>query len=92
MRAVPGEWGDWLDTEKLRWLLLAPIGLVVVGLYLVVRFVGKFLMKVALVVVLVGLGVSVWLQRADLAECAETCSCTLFGRAVQIPADKNPNC
>lgn len=89
---MSGQWASWLDTETLRWLLLAPIGLVAAGLYLVVRFVGKFLMKVALVVVLVGLGASLWLQRADLADCAETCSCTLFGRAVQIPAETNPNC
>ena len=68
---MSGAWGDWLDTEKLRWLLLAPIGLVAAGLYLVVRFVGKLLTRVALVVVLVGLGVSLWLQRADLVDCAQ---------------------
>ena len=89
---MSGTWGDWLDAEKLRWLLLAPIGLVAAGLYLVVRFVGKLLTRVALVVVLVGLGVSLWLQRADLADCAQDCSCSLFGRAVQVPADVNPNC
>lgn len=89
---MSGQWASWLDTETLRWMLLAPIGLVAAGLYLVVRFVGKFLMKVALVVVLVGLGASLWLQRADLADCATDCSCTLFGRAVQIPAETNPNC
>lgn len=89
---MSGQWASWLDTETLRWLLLAPIALVVAGLYLVVRFVGKLLMKVALVVVLVGLGASLWLQRADLADCAKDCSCTLFGQAVQIPADTNPNC
>lgn len=89
---MSGTWGDWLDAEKLRWLLLAPIGLVTAGLYLVLRFVRKLLTRGALVVVLVGLGVSLWLQRADLADCAQDCSCSLFGRAVQVPADVNPNC
>lgn len=89
---MSGAWGDWLDTEKLRWLLLAPIGLVTAGLYLVLRFVRKMLTRGALVVVLIGLGVSLWLQRADLADCAQDCSCSLFGRAVQVPADVNPNC
>lgn len=89
---MSGTWGDWLDTEKLRWLLLAPIGLVTAGLYLVLRFVRKLLTRGALVVVLVGLGVSLWLQRADLADCAQDCSCSLFGRAVQVPAHVNPNC
>lgn len=89
---MSGQWASWLDTDTLRWLLLAPIGLVAAGLYLVVRFVGRLLMKVALVVVLVGLGTLTWFQRADLADCAETCSCTLFGRTVQIPPSTNPNC
>lgn len=89
---MPGQWASWLDPETLRWLLLLPIGLVAAGLYLVVRFVGKFLARIALVVVLAGLGVSLWMQRAALADCVETCECTMFGRAVQIPADRNPNC
>ncbi len=72
--------------------MLVPIGFLVVGLLLVGRFIRKVVLKAALVAALIGLGVALWIQRAELSDCADTCSCTLFGREVRIPADKHPNC
>ena len=45
-----------------------------------------------LVVLIGALAASLWLQRAHLQDCVDTCSCQLFGQDVTVPADANPNC
>lgn len=79
-----------LDPELLQWLIVAVLVVVAFLLYIVARFVRRLVAKVVLLVVLVGLGVSLWIQRADLQDCARSCECTLFGRQVVIPLDQLP--
>ena len=81
---------DWLDPELLRWLIVAVLAVVAYLLYIVLRFVRRLVAKVLLLVVLVGLGVSLWVQRADLEGCALTCECTLYGQEVVIPVEQLP--
>lgn len=81
-----------LDAAELRWVLLAVIGAVVVGMILVVRFVTALVVKAVMLAALAGLGVALWVQRDDLGDCATTCSCRVFGIDVDVPADRNPNC
>lgn len=81
---------DWLDPELLRWLIVAVLAVVAYLLYIVLRFVRRLVAKVLLLVVLVGLGVSLWVQRADLEDCALTCECTLYGQEVVIPVEQLP--
>ncbi|MEZ5168865.1 MAG: hypothetical protein R2695_21150 [Acidimicrobiales bacterium] len=59
-------------------------------MYAVVRFVQRAMMKLALFVLLAGLGLSLWVQRDALGECARTCDCRLFGQTVDIPFDQMP--
>ena len=82
---------EWVDAERLQWITLAVIGLCGIGMFLVMRLVRQVVTKLLLFIVLAGFGLSLWLQRADLAECAETCSCTLFGEQVGIPEDQRPD-
>ena len=84
---------DWLDPERLQWILLAVLVTVVYAIYLVTRFIRRLVMKVILLVLLAALGVSLWFQRADLQECVDTCVCSLYGQEVQIPeADRLERC
>lgn len=81
---------EWLDAERLQWLILAVIGGLLYSMYLVTRFVRKVITKFLLFVVIAALGLSLWIQRTDLQECADTCSCTLYGEEVTIPDDRRP--
>lgn len=77
-----------LDPDALRWLLLGAIALVLVAMFLVVRFVQKVAVKLVLFAVLAALGLSLWVQRVELADCAATCSCSLYGRDVEVPDNR----
>lgn len=59
---------------------------------LVVRWIRTVIVRLTLIMVLGALGLSLWIQRADLQDCADTCSCSLFGQRLDIPAEVNPNC
>ena len=81
---------DWLDPEMLQWVILVVIGVVLYLMYVVFRFVRRLAMKVALFVLLAGFGLSLWIQRDDLQDCARTCECSLYGQTVVIPYDQLP--
>ena len=83
---------DWLDVDTLRWLIPVIIVVLVVCMVLVTRFVTKMVTKAVLLTILALLGVSLWVQRADLGDCADTCKCQLYGQEVEIPAGTNPRC
>ncbi len=77
-----------LDPDTLRWLILGAIALVLVAMFLVVRFVQRLMVKALLFGVLAVLGLSLWIQRDDLQDCADTCSCSLYGLDVEVPDER----
>lgn len=81
---------DWLDPELLQWLILVVLAVLLFGMFLVVRFVQRVMLKVGLLVVLAGVGLSLWVQRDDLRTCARTCECRLYGQEVEIPYEQLP--
>ena len=84
--------GDWADPESLQQIILGAMVVLAILVVLVMRVVRRLLLRVALVVLIGALAASLWLQRADLQDCVDTCSCRLFGQEVAVPADANPNC
>ena len=84
--------GEWVDAESLQAILLGAIVALGVLAALVLKVVRKLVLRLLLVVLIGALAASLWLQRADLQDCVETCSCRLFGQEVAVPADANPNC
>ncbi len=84
--------GEWIDAESLQAIILGAIVALGVLAALVLRIVRKLLLRLALVVLIGALAASLWLQRANLQDCVETCSCKLYGQKVAVPADANPNC
>lgn len=70
---------NWRDPDTLRWVILVAVAVVLVGIYTALRFVQKLTMKFLLFLVLASLGLSLWIQREDLKDCVDTCSCSLYG-------------
>lgn len=84
--------GDWVDAESLQNIILGAMAVLAVAAVLVMRVVRKVLLRVVLIVLIGVLAASLWVQRADLQDCVDTCSCRLYGQDVAVPADANPNC
>ncbi len=81
---------DWLDPDLLQWIILVVIAVLLYLLYVVMRFVQRAVLKGALFVLLAGVGVSLWVQRTDLENCARTCECSLYGQDVEVPWEQLP--
>ena len=82
-----------LSADDLRWMILAVLALLVVGIYLAIRFVQKMTTRVLIVVLLGVIGVALFVERENLEDCVDTCSCSLFGQDVTIPENRNTgNC
>ena len=84
--------GEWVDAESLQAIILGAIVALGVLAALVLKVVRRLVLRLLLVALIGALAASLWLQRADLQDCVETCSCKLFGQEVAVPADANPNC
>ncbi|MGY9075011.1 MAG: hypothetical protein ACKVHU_18905 [Acidimicrobiales bacterium] len=76
---------EWLDAERLQIAGLGTLVVLAIVALLVMRFVRRLVMKGFWLLLLVAAGFAVWTQRADLADCQTTCSCSLFGREVAVP-------
>lgn len=83
---------NWLDVDTLRWVIPLVMLVILVAMFVVARFVTKIVTKAVLLSVLALFGLTLWIQRADLGDCAETCKCRLYGQEVEIPDDKNRRC
>ena len=81
---------DWLDPNLLQWVILVAIVVLLYLMYVVVRFVQRAVIKIVLFALLAGIGVSLWVQRTNLQDCARTCECSLYGQTVDVPWDQLP--
>ena len=83
---------EWADAESLQQIILGAMAVLGIVAVVVMWTVRKALLRLVLIVLIGALAASLWLQRADLQDCVETCSCQLFGQEVAIPPDANPSC
>jgi len=83
---------SWANADNLRWITLGVIVGMIVLMLLVLRFIQKLVLKGTLFGIFAIVGLIAWVERADLADCARTCSCSIVGFDVKIPPDKNPEC
>lgn len=82
---------DWVTPENARTIALVVGIAAIVLIVFVLRFVQKLMMKIIVTVLLALIGLGAWYERADLEDCARTCSCRIFGQDINI-SDSNPNC
>lgn len=79
---------DWLDPEILRWAIVVALGVLIVIAFWILAVIRKVIAKIVLLALMVLLGTSLWVQREGLSDCAQTCSCSLYGLDLQIPQDQ----
>lgn len=80
-----------LDADTIKGLALGTIVLLGVAAVVIMRFVTKAVVRLAIVAVLVAVGAGIWSQRATLSDCAERArstpgpvTCELFGAEVHV--------
>ena len=85
---------DGLNSDSLQNVILALLVVCALGVILVLRTVQKLMTRMILVLALVAVGGGLWLQRENLQDCKEQCTCRLFGQDVRVPdiATLNPQC
>jgi len=81
---------DFLDADNLQWLILGVLAIVALAMFMAIRVIQKVVLRVTVLAVLGGLGLSLWVQRADLADCVQTCECSLYGKDVEVTYDQLP--
>jgi len=81
---------DWLDPDTLRWMILGAVVLLGLVMLMILRMVRKLIVRTALLAIIAGFGLSLWIQRADLETCVQTCSCSLYGKDLSITLDQLP--
>ena len=81
---------SWANSDNLQWIAIVVIGVMLVLMFLVLRFIQKLVLKGTLFAIFAIIGVVAWTQRADLEDCARTCDCKVLGFDVKIPKDKIP--
>jgi len=83
---------SFITSDNLPWLILAAI-IVLVALALVVaNGVRSLAVRIVLLGVIGGVVLALWVQRSELEDCQQTCSCRLFGQDVHVPESANPTC
>jgi hypothetical protein len=83
-------WPEGLDVDRLGWLTVAGIVVVVVVGVLVVRAAIRVVARLAALVLAGFVVVSLTAYRDELDECRARCDCTLLGRHVPIPECNDP--
>ena len=83
---------DWISPEITKNLSILALVLLGILLLLVLKFISKFLLKLAFIIIILALALGVWSERSDLSGCVSTCSCEIFGQNLHIPPSKNPFC
>ena len=77
--------GDWLGLGTPGEVVTGSGVVLVVVILLVVRFIQKMVLRLVLVGLLVLVGIGVYASRDELAECTRTCSCRVAGQDVEVP-------
>jgi hypothetical protein len=81
---LAGEVPESIDSDNAQKIVLALLGLCIVGMFLVIRTVQKAMTRLILAVILFAVGAGLWVQREQLQDCAGQCSCHVFGRDVNV--------
>jgi hypothetical protein len=74
-----------LTADTVEKLVIGLAIVMVIGAVLVIRSTVKIYTKVALIVVLGGIGVALFQNRIELGRCSQTCACTIYGQDVEVP-------
>jgi hypothetical protein len=74
-----------LTADTVEKLVIGMVVMLAVGAVLVIRASVRLYTKVAMILILGGLGVALFQNRAELGRCSQTCACTIYGHDVEVP-------
>lgn len=77
---------DWLDPATLRDAIIGVLGGLAILALLVLRFIRKVILRVVVIGVLGAAALVLYVERESLADCAHDCSCDFLGFEVEVPA------
>ncbi len=79
---------SFVTPDRLRWIIpLLTLAMIFAALW-VVRFITKLVIKASILGVIAIFVLTLWVQRADLGDCAQTCECSLYGLDVEITQEQ----
>jgi hypothetical protein len=79
---------SFLTPDRLRWLIPLLTLVLIVGSFMMMRFITQLIIKASLLGVVALFVLTLWVQRSDLGDCAKTCGCSLYGIDVEITSEK----
>jgi hypothetical protein len=77
-----------LDVATTETASLVVLGVLVLLAVAALFFITKFFVKLVVIAAIIFLGVAVYDQRAELADCPRTCACSFFGYELEIGAER----
>lgn len=77
-----------LDVATTETASLVALGVLALLAVAVLILISKVFVKLVAVGVIVALGIALYSQRAELADCPRTCACSFFGYELEIGADR----
>lgn len=75
---------DKLDRDTVEIAIIVLLVVCGIGMVLVLRTVQKMTTRLALLGVLFVVGVGLYLQREELEDCREQCTCQVFGLDIEV--------
>jgi hypothetical protein len=74
-----------LDADTTEKVVIGFVIVLVIGAVLIARSTLKLAAKLALILVIGGLGLALFQNRVELGRCSKTCSCAIYGHDVEVP-------
>lgn len=75
---------DKLDRDTVETAIIVLLVVCGIGMVLVLRTVQKMTTRLALLGVLFVVGIGLYLQREELEDCREQCTCQVFGLDIEV--------
>ena len=75
---------DKLDRDTVEIAIIVLLVVCAIGMILVLRTVQKMTTRIALLGILFVVGVGLYLQREELEDCREQCTCEVFGLDIEV--------
>jgi hypothetical protein len=83
---------DDIERDQVEWVIIGLLVLCALAAVLVLRTVQKVATRLMLLGLLFLVGIGLWVQREQLQDCRNTCTCRVFGQDVRMPDTTGLNC
>lgn len=74
-----------LDVDTVKTVGVIGIGVLILLAVAFAFLIQKVIVRLAAIVIVLSLAAAIYVQRDNLADCPQTCSCSFFGLKLQIP-------